>query len=94
MLYLLFLKHGNEWIDKCHEKGHEPHPNNVLGFIIDYAFRYGKKVTKKTIKAYDMDCPFSYNIVEYGGFFFQIVYGQGSFVRIYNKDDGRIMLTI
>jgi hypothetical protein len=93
-MYLLFLKHGNEWIDKCHEKGHEPHPNNVLGFIIDYAFRYGKKVTKKTIKAYDMDCPFSYNIVEYGGFFFQIVYGQGSFVRIYNKDDGRIMLTI
>jgi hypothetical protein len=94
LMYGLFLKHGDEWCEKCSEKGHEPYPNNTLQFIIDYAFRYGKGVTKKTIKIYNFHASFPYNIVEFNGFFFQVVYGQGSFVRIYNKDDGREMLTI
>jgi hypothetical protein len=94
LLYRLIIKHDEEYRAKCYENGYEPYPNHVLQFIIDYAFTFGKKVNKKIIKKNKLDSDFPYDITEFEGFYFQIIYGQGSIVRIYNRDDTRLLLQI
>lgn len=89
LLYKLILHHGDEYIENCYSKGYEPHPNNILTFIFDYTSVFGKLVE---IKKFDNDFP--NEIREFKGFYFQTIWGQGSFVRIHNKDDMRTILQL
>lgn len=38
LMYRLINKHGEDYCRRCYDKGYEPHPNNVLGFVISYVF--------------------------------------------------------
>ena len=82
LLYRLILEHDDEYIEKCYHKGFEPHMNNKLSFVFDYGIKRGKEVNIK-----ELECPFPNVISEFKGYYFQIIWGQGSITAIYNKDD-------
>lgn len=82
LLYRLVLEHDDEYREKCYHKGYEPYMNNKLSFVFDYAVENGEEVKVK-----ELDCPFSNVISEYRGYYFQIIWGQGSVTQIHNKDD-------
>ena len=86
LLYRLILEHDDEYREKCYEKGYEPYMNNKLSFVFDYACERGKKL-KKIPK--ELQCPFAQAVYEFKGYYFEIVWGQGSITAIYNKDDLR-----
>jgi hypothetical protein len=82
LLNRLILEHNDEYCEKCYHSGCEPYMNNKLDFVFDYAIKHGKKVKIKKL-----DCDFPNVISEFMGYYFQIVWGQGSITAIYNKDD-------
>jgi len=82
LLYRLILEHDDTYIENCYHKGYEPYMNNKLSFVFDYAIEHGKEVNVK-----ELDCPFPNVISEFRGYYFQIIWGQGSITAIYNKDD-------
>lgn len=89
LIYRLILMHDDDYIEKCHNKGYEEKPNNVLEFIFDYVIEFGKQVKVK-----EFDCDFSNAIWEFKGYYFQIIWGQGAIQRIYNKEDMRMLLQL
>jgi hypothetical protein len=84
LLYRLILEHNDEYIEKCYENGYESHMNNVLSFVFDYCCDRGKPV-KKIPK--ELKCDFPQAVYEFRGYYFEIIWGQGSITAIYNKDD-------
>lgn len=89
LLYRLISEHNDDYIDKCHNNGFESFPNNKLQFLLNYIS--GKY---NPVKVNAIDCDYSNQIWHYKGYYFQIVYGQGSFLRIYNKKDLRLLLQV
>lgn len=87
--YKILLQHNNDYRDKCYDKGCEPYPNNILHFIIDYVVENTEPVFIKKL-----DCSFPNQIWEFNGYYFQIIQGQGSVIKIINKDDMRELLVI
>jgi hypothetical protein len=81
LLNKLIARHDENYRTKCYNKGYEPMPNNVLYFIFDYInFNYD---------IIDVDQPkvdFPNNVWFFKGYYFQIIWGQGSINRIYDKD--------
>jgi hypothetical protein len=86
LLYRLILEHNDEYREKCYEKGYEPYMNNKMSFVFDYCCDRGKQL-KKIPK--ELQCVFSQAVYEFRGYYFEIVWGQGSITAIYNKDDLR-----
>jgi hypothetical protein len=86
LLYRLILEHNDEYREKCYDKGYEPYMTNKLSFVFDYCCDRGKKI-KKIPK--ELQCPFAQAVYEFRGYYFEIVWGQGSIEAIYNKDDLR-----
>ena len=86
LLYRLILEHNDEYREKCYDKGYEPYMNNKLSFVFDYACDRGTKI--ETIPK-ELQCPFAQAVYEFRGYYFEIVWGQGSITAIYNKDDLR-----
>lgn len=83
LLYRLILEHNNEYIEKCYERGYEPYPTRKMQFVFDFVKeRAGKKVHIK-----EFDSVFTNFIWEFKGYYFQITWGQGAFIQIYNKKD-------
>lgn len=82
LMYRLILEHDDEYIEKCHHNGYEPYMNNKMSFVFDYAIKHGKEVNVK-----ELDCNFPNIISEFKGYYFQIIWGQGSITAIYNKED-------
>ena len=85
-LYRLTLEHDDEYRQKCYEKGYEPHMNNKMSFVFDYACERGKELEKIPK---ELRCPFPQAVYEFRGYYFEIIWGQGSITAIYNKDDMR-----
>ena len=90
LLYRLILIHSSdEYRDSCYHNGYMPMPNNLLQFIMDYIVdRYAPIIVNK------LDCDFPNVIYFFKGYYFQIIHGQGSICRIYNKTDMRLLLQI
>jgi len=84
LLYRLILQHDAEYREKCYHNGYEPYMNNLLSFVFDYCCVRGKKL--KNIPK-ELKCSFPQAVYEYRGYYFEIIWGQGSIVAIYNKDD-------
>ncbi|MFW6219951.1 MAG: hypothetical protein ACOC33_03850 [bacterium] len=82
LLYRLILEHDENYIEKCYNNGFEPYLNNKLSFVFEYVIhKAGKQVTIKKLN--DSDFP---NIVwEFNGYYFQVIWGQGSINLIYTK---------
>jgi hypothetical protein len=89
LMYRVILSHDEKWIEKCNHNGFEAYPKNILQFIIDFVVQNGKVVKVKQLKNY-----FNNQIWEFKGFYFQLIWGQGVIVRIYNKDDLRLLLQL
>lgn len=89
LLYRIILMHDENYCEKCYHNGCEPYPNNLLEFIIDFiVHRY------EPIIVNEIDCDFPNVIYFFRGYYFQTIHGQGSFHRIYNKADMRMLLQI
>lgn len=81
LMLRLVNEHGEEWKKRCFSKGCEVYPNNKLQFIIDYVIHnYNSIIVKK------LDCDFPNYVWFFKGYYFQIVYGQGSYISVYNNN--------
>lgn len=89
LMYRLILEHDNEYREKCYSNGYEPYPNNKLSFLIEY-------VSDKfqPIRVPELNCQFMNSIYLFKGYYIQIIYGQGTITRIYNKEDKRLILQV
>ena len=89
LMLRLIYKHDEDYREKCYHKGLDVMPNNVLDFIIRYV-----ETKVEPIVVQEISCEFPNCIWLFKGYYFQVVYGQGCFYRIYNKEDLRILLTV
>lgn len=89
LIYRLINEHNDDYIEKCYHEGREPYANNKLWFVFCYAMKKGKSVRIK-----ELDTGFPYNCYLFNGYYFQQIYGQGTLLRIYNKDDMRLLLQL
>jgi hypothetical protein len=91
LMYRLINEYNDEYIEKCYHEGRKPYPNNKLIFIINYVTRNdaAHPVNVKKLK-----CDFPNDIWKFKGYYFQFIYGQGTLIRIYNKDDMRLLLEL
>lgn len=85
-LYKLIEKHGEDYQDKCYKKGYMPHPNNLLNMIINTVMQNCNRIEPV------VECHFPLDTCFYRGFYFEIMYGQGSLLTIYDKDKRRILV--
>jgi hypothetical protein len=91
LMLRLILEHDDGYRKKCQKKGCEDCPNNKLQFVLDYVV-YNTKRLDPTPPEIVSD--FSGEAYEFRGYYFQIIYGQGSFIRIFNKEDKKLLLTV
>lgn len=90
LLYRLILEHDDNYIEKCYGNGYEPHPNNKMEFVFAYVTdRVGKRVYIK-----EFNSTFPNAVWEFKGYYFEIVWGQGSIQVIYNKEDKKRIFSI
>ena len=83
LLYRLILEHDDEYINKCYDNGYEPYPTRKMQFVFDFVTeRVGEEVYVK-----EFDSIFANKVWEFKGYYFQITWGQGAIITIYNKDD-------
>lgn len=91
LMYRLINEHNDDYIENCYHNGCEPYPNNKLNFIIGYVT---KDDIPHPINVKELYCDFPNDIWEFKGYYFQFIYGQGTMLRIYNKDDMRLLLQL
>lgn len=91
LMYRLIFEHNDEYIEKCHHNGFEAYPNNKLNFVISYVSRND---VPHPIDVKKIRCNFPNDIWEFKGYYFQFIYGQGTLIRIYNKEDLRLLLQL
>lgn len=90
LMYRLINEHNDDYIEKCYHNGYQPYPNNKLSFVISYVTRNNAHpINVKKLKS-----DFPNDIWEFKGYYFQLIYGQGTLIRIYNKDDMRLLLQL
>lgn len=85
----LIAEHNDEYIDKCYSRGCEPYPNRKLAFLFDYISE-----KSQTVKIPELDCDFTNGIWCLGGYYFQIIWGQGAINPIYRKSDMGLLLQV
>lgn len=90
LMYKLVLMHGEEWREKCWHNGCEVHPNNVLGFIIDYVTHNFEPVSIPQIESEH----FPTSTWFFKGYYFQLMFGQGTAIFIYNAEDLKCILSV
>lgn len=91
LIYRVILEHNEDWFETCRINGLEPYPNNKLNFILEYL---DHKLEPIEDNVYEMECDFPHMTYEYKGYYFQVIFGQGSIIRIYNKNDNRLLLQV
>lgn len=84
-LYKLIEKHNDDYQEKCYTKGCMPYPNNFLNLIINTVMHSNERIDPVVESDFPIDTCF------YRGFYFEIMYGQGSLLTIYDKDKKRIL---
>lgn len=91
LMLRLVNEHNDDYREKCYINGYEPYPNNKLQFIIDYIENKSEPID---IKIKELSCDFFNYIYLFNNYYFQIIHGQGSIIRIFNKYDKKLILTI
>ena len=89
LLYRLILEHNEDYREKCYHKGYMPYPNHKLSFIINYIAD-----NLATVYESEIDTDFPTQTWLFKGYYFQLVHGQGTIFRLYNKDDMRLILQV
>jgi len=91
LMYRLINEHNDDYAEKCYHNGCEPYPNNKLSFLLSYITRDG---ISHPIEVKKIKVDFPNDIWEFKGYYFQFIFGQGTMIRIYNKDDMRLLLQL
>ena len=81
LIQRLILEHDKNYRDKCYNKGYEPYSNNKLGFVINYI-----KDNLEPIKVPELESIFRNQIWFFKGYYFQMIWGQGVLINIFNDD--------
>lgn len=89
LMYRIILEHNEEYREKCWHSGCEAYPNNKLSFLLEYVTD-----NYESIKVPQIDCDFANGIWFFKGYYFQLIHGQGTITRIYNKEDMRCLLQV
>jgi hypothetical protein len=89
LMYRIILEHNEEYREKCWHSGCEAYPNNKLSFLLAYIMD-----NNDAIRVPQIDCDFGNNIWFFKGYYFQLIHGQGTITRIYNKEDMRCILQV
>lgn len=84
----LILEHGEEWRERCWNKGYEPYSNNKLSFLIDYISE-----SFDSIRVSQLENMFNTQIWFFKGYYFRIMHGQGSVFDLYNGGDFKHLLS-
>jgi hypothetical protein len=88
LMYRLILEHSEEWREKCYHKGYEPYPNNKLSFLIDFVCH-----NYDTISVSQLENMFHTEIWFFKGYYFRLMYGQGTVFDLYNGKDFKHLLS-
>jgi hypothetical protein len=91
LMYRLINEHNDDYIDNCYHNGYQPYPNNKLNFVIGYVT---KDDVPHPINVKEIKSDFPNEIWEFNDYYFQLIYGQGTLIRIYNKADMRLLLQL
>lgn len=78
----LVNEHDETHRENCYLNGYEPHPNNKLDLLIGFFERYGKPSRKSFGNKY-----FGFNTYEYRGFYVNLMYGQGTAISVWYKNN-------
>ncbi|RLD65613.1 MAG: hypothetical protein DRI95_08320 [Bacteroidetes bacterium] len=81
----LISEHDSDYINKCILKGYNQYPNNKLSFIFDYVFNYAPN-NYKSLFGIELIF-FPDDVRKFSGFHFQIIYGQGTIYKIFDKNE-------
>jgi hypothetical protein len=74
---------SDEYRDRWYSRGIEPR-EDLYYFLMEYAIKYGRKVTKSEIKKYGNI--FTSELVFCEGFYFNLTNGQGSVIKIIEQN--------
>ena len=85
LIQRLIDEHDDNYRNKCLDKGYEPYCNRKLSFIFGYIARNCQRVDVP-----ELDSDFPNEIWFFNGYYFQVIYGQGSINVIYDKDYNNI----
>jgi hypothetical protein len=88
LMYRIILEHGEDYRRKCYDNGCEPFPNQKLSFIISYV-----QDRLEPIRVSQLENMFSTQIWFFRGYYFRLMYGQGTAFDLYNGDDFKHLLS-
>lgn len=88
----IISEHGENWRNKCRQNNYEIHTNNKLRFIIDYIFHNVKSVHVPELEPEDFHFPTETWL--FRGYYFQLMFGQGTATFIYNAEDKKCLLSL
>ena len=83
LIYRLILEHDEKYCKKCYDKGFEPYPNNKLTFLLGYIT---DNIEPLQFKIPEIDNSFVNMVCFYKNYYFQITWGQGVLIDIYDKN--------
>lgn len=86
----IISEHDENWHEKCRQKNREVHPNNKLEFIIGYIFNNCESISVPEIESEH----FPTETWMFKGYYFQLMFGQGTATFIYSVDDYRCLLSL
>jgi hypothetical protein len=77
-------KHTERWNDTCYANGFEPYPWQIINVTFRAAEIFGTLYEDGALDKFDES--FGAFTKEYLGFYFNWIYGQGTVLRIFDKD--------
>lgn len=84
-------KHTERWKDVCYSNGYEPYPWNIVYPAFKAAELFGEDYDYDQEKPLDdFDAHFGAFTKTYLGFYFNWIYGQGTILRVFDKDKKEI----
>jgi hypothetical protein len=83
----LISKHDEAYRDRIYNKGIEPHPNHLMNLLFQTAFEFATDQAEPLDEFAQM---FASETVNYRGYFFGHIYGQGTVARIHSSQKNLI----
>lgn len=81
-------KHDDRWIDLCYKNGYQPYPWNIVYPLFQAAEQFGTNFEEGPLD--DFDAHFGAYTFIYNGFYFNWIHGQGTVLRIFDKNKEEI----
>jgi hypothetical protein len=81
-------KHDQRWEDLCQEKGFQPYPWEIVHVLFRAAEIFGTHYEGEPLDSFDTH--FGAYTKQYGDLYFNWIYGQGTVIRIFDRDKREI----